>query len=108
MTILTTFTNFGFFFVLFLLHWIEKWSSRGRVMEHLDSSDTKIMMRGPIVCQLGVERNRETNKERKSLKMNLNFIFFPHRDVFKNIFVFFALQVHTLVKFSRHAWSLIG
>ena len=28
---------------------IEKWSRRGCVLEHLESSGTKIMMNGPIV-----------------------------------------------------------
>ena len=29
---------------------MEKWSSRGRALEHSESSGTKIMMSGPTVC----------------------------------------------------------
>ena len=42
--------QFELFF--FLLHWIEKWSSRGHLVEHLKSSGTKIMTRGSVVRQL--------------------------------------------------------
>ena len=34
--------------LLFLLHWIEKQSSRGSLLEHLECSGIK-MMRGPIL-----------------------------------------------------------
>ena len=40
--------------------WIEKQSSRGRLLEHLESFGTKIMLRGPIVYQLCKQRTRET------------------------------------------------
>ena len=36
----------------FLLHWIEKLSSCGRLLVYLQSSGIKIMMRGPTVCQV--------------------------------------------------------
>ena len=48
LTKLTTFTMVFFFF----LNWIEKRYSRGHLSEHLESSGSKIMMRGPIVSQL--------------------------------------------------------
>ena len=48
--VLTTFASFLIF--LLLLHWIEKWSSCGRLLEHLESFGTKIIMRGPIVREL--------------------------------------------------------
>ena len=37
---------------VFLLHWIAKRTSRsGRLLENLEYSDSKIMMKGTIVCQ---------------------------------------------------------
>ena len=45
------------------LHCIKKWSSRGYLLEYLESSGTKTMMRGSIVLQLYM-RGEETNKER--------------------------------------------
>ena len=49
--VLNTFTG-SFFVCLFLLPWIKKWSSHGHLLEHLESSGTKIMMRWPIVHQM--------------------------------------------------------
>ena len=46
-----------------LLHWIKEQSSRGCLLEHLESSGTKIMNKGSIVRQLCVGRYRETNKD---------------------------------------------
>ena len=46
---------------LILLHWNVKWSSLGRLLEHLESSGSETMMRGPIVNQLREGRNREIN-----------------------------------------------
>ena len=37
---------------IFSFHWIENWSSCGHALEQLEFSGTKIMMNGPIVCQL--------------------------------------------------------
>ena len=48
-------TTFSRFLFSLLLHWIEKRSSRGRLLEHLEYSGTKSMMRGPIVRQLCME-----------------------------------------------------
>ena len=55
---------------LFLFPWIEKRSSHGRALEHLESSGTKIMMRGPVVrlsCQRKTtpekHRSKQTNKD---------------------------------------------
>ena len=42
---------------LLLLHWIEKRSSHGHLLKHMESSGAKIMTRRPIVRQLCVERN---------------------------------------------------
>ena len=36
----------------------EKWGSRGRLLEYLESSNIKIMMRGPIERKLYAGRNR--------------------------------------------------
>ena len=55
--------NFRQFFPPFFSRWIEKLSHRGRLLEHLESSGTKIMMRGPIVRHLCVGKYRETNKD---------------------------------------------
>ena len=35
----------------------EKQQSRGRVLEHLESSGTEVSMKGPIVCKLYVGEN---------------------------------------------------
>ena len=79
------------------LHWIEKWSSYGRILKHLWYSVLpKITMKGLIVCQLWQCRNRE-----RSLK--INFI-----GSFHTQWVPFRCKFTTLVKDSRHAWSLLG
>ena len=60
-------------FVL-LLHWIEKRSSRGCLLEHLESSVTNIVMRGLIVSQLlWVETEKQRKKGEKILMMNFTF-----------------------------------
>ena len=56
-------TMFAFFSFSPLLQWIDKWSSRESLLEHLESSGIKIMMTGPFVLKLCVERKKETNKE---------------------------------------------
>ena len=48
--VLTTWNNFLQFF--FELHWIEKPSGCGHLLEHLESSGTEVMMRGPVVHHL--------------------------------------------------------
>ena len=40
------------------------------------SSSTKIMMSGPVVCQLREERSKETNRTLKMLFFILSYIFF--------------------------------
>ena len=42
------------------LHWIEKRSSRGRLLEHLESSGTRVMIWGSIVLQVcgKIQRNK--------------------------------------------------
>ena len=50
-------------------------SSRGSLLEDLESSDAKHMMRRPIVCKLCMERNRETRSLRTK-KFTLHFFFF--------------------------------
>ena len=42
-----------FLFVCLYVHWVEKLSSRGSLLQHLESSGTKTMMRGPIIRQFG-------------------------------------------------------
>ena len=54
MTIFTTFVR------------IKKWSNCECLEEHLKSSVTELVMGGPIVRNLCVGRNRETNQETKS------------------------------------------
>ena len=56
-----------------MLHWIKKQSSGGHVLEKLESSDTKIMMKEPVVCQLYKQRNRKT--ETKILEDTFQRIF---------------------------------
>ena len=54
--ILTYFTR-----LLFLLRWIGKRSRRGHLLEHLEFSSAKVMMRGPIIVhQLCGGRDSET------------------------------------------------
>ena len=47
---------FSFFWLLF--HWMAKRSHHECLLEHLESSGTKIVKQGPIVRQLCVGRNR--------------------------------------------------
>ena len=65
-----------------LLHWIEKWSSRGRLLKHLESFGTKIMMSGHNARQ--VWEDSETNKDRRS------------SDECHGLYEGFALPVHYL------------
>ena len=48
-----------------LFNWINKSSSHEHTLEHMESTGTKIMISGPIVCQLC---------NRRSLKMNFPFL----------------------------------
>ena len=57
---------------------MKKWSSHGYLLEHLESSGTKIMSE-PIVCQLC---NEETEKHRKILKDELHGFFFTTQFLF--------------------------
>ncbi len=43
-----------------MLHRMDRWSSRGRALEDLESSGTKIMMSGPIVYTLVMRMKQET------------------------------------------------
>ena len=88
---------FPFFFVLLLFfHRIEKQSSRGHALEHLESSGTKVnYMNGQSVLKLCVGKNRETNKHRS---LTMNFILFTLQRV----------SFCALLKDSRHTWSLLG
>ena len=45
-----------------LLHRMEKRKSRGHLLEQLESSGTKTMMRGPIVRHRGKTRETKTKK----------------------------------------------
>ena len=58
MTILNTFRQF-----LKKRYWIEKQGYLGCLLEHLESSGTKIVMLGPIVRQLSMVQFREANKD---------------------------------------------
>ena len=49
--------------LILLLDWIKKRSSRGRLLEHLESSGTKIMTSGSMVRQL-CEANKSRETER--------------------------------------------
>ena len=49
--------------ILLLLYWMEKQSSRRCLFENLQSSGTKVMIKGPIIRQLCVGRSIETNKQ---------------------------------------------
>ena len=57
---------------------MKKWSSHGYLLEHLESSGTKIMSE-PIVCQLC---NEETEKHRKILKDELHGFFSQLKNFF--------------------------
>ena len=91
-----------------LLHWIEKRSSHGCLLEHLESSFTKIIIGGPIVRHLCVGRYRET----KILKMN--FTRGSHLGSFCTAGIceiscldgFLCCWFTTLAKYSRHDRSL--
>ena len=68
-------------FFFFLLQLIKKWSSCEHLLEHLESTGTKIKMRGPY-CAPGMCRKKHNNEINKLL-MNLkrfshcNIVFFP-------------------------------
>ena len=49
-------------FNFLLLDWMEKQSSRRRLLEHLESSRAKILMGRPIVCHFFMGRNIQTNR----------------------------------------------
>ena len=66
-------------------------------IDTFESCGTKIMLRGPIVCQLCVGRNRET----KILDDEFHGLFQTAKH-------FLCCQSTTLAKYSRHAWSLFG
>ena len=76
-------TNFSRFWVLiyyyyYLLHWTENWSGCGHLLEYLESSGTKITIRGPI-----------GKKEEHT------------------VFLWdFSAAGFTLAKYLRHTWSL--
>ena len=57
----------------------------------LEFSGTKIMLRGPSVHQLSMERNKQTNKKRSLDEFHGGF--FLHRNGFT---FFFALPVYYL------------
>ena len=76
-------------------------SSFGYLLEHLESSGTKIIMRGPVVCQLYAWKvtQKQTNKLLVMNFMffsNLNFFVLPIcyvGDIFKALFVVFLLLI---------------
>ena len=72
---------------------IEKHSSHGHALE---SSGTKIMMRGTIVCQLC--KQKQTNKQTTNKQKNNKFLDCTSTSFF----------LTTLAKDSRHTWSLFG
>ena len=89
--IFTVFSDFSSFFCLFvcLFCWIEKQSSHGRALEYLESSGSKIMMGGSIVCRCG--KTQKTNTD------SLMMFFSPHFNG--------SLRCRFLAKASGHAWS---
>ena len=56
-----------------------------------------VMMRGPIVSQLCMERKKETSLDDK----------FPHFSP-RSTIIFWRCQFTTLAKYSSHIWSLFG
>ena len=55
----------------FLFDWIEKRSSHGCLLESLESSDSKIMMIGSVVCEFAWEEM----DEQRSLKTKFHSIY---------------------------------
>ena len=53
----------------FLLHLIEKWSSCGRALGHMESSDTKLKMSGPRLCK------QQQKKKQRFLMINFKGFF---------------------------------
>ena len=85
-----------------MLHWIEKQSGRGRLLDHLESFGTKIMIRGPIVHQLRVEWNRNKqvhiNPKERSVSSMLSVLY---SWLVRNVRQYLELQLFSFFLFYR-------
>ena len=89
------------FFLLCLIHWIEKWRSHGHALEHLI---LKIFMMDLLYVSCV---NEKSEKQRTIIPLKINIKGFSH---FQSLFFFFFLHFRftTKAKDSKHAWSLFG